>query len=339
MANKGEVITEDEAELYDRQIRLWGLEAQKRLRVTKLLLVGLGGLGSEVCKNIVLAGIKAITLMDDQNITEEDFFSQFLVTRDDLGKNRATASVARVQELNPNVIVTSDESSVSDKDEEFFKGFDIVCLTCCKLETMIRVNTICHENNIQFFGGDIYGFYGYAFTDLNEHHFVEEKPKKVKGSSSEGSSKKQKVDSTETVFVKRTMHFTRLKEALEKKWAGTPEKEMKRVPPVFFMLQVLLKFQETMGRKPKPQSVENDRSKVLELKKKVLDNLGVQEDLVKDEFAGLVTGELSPVCAIVGGIVGQEMIKAASKRNAPHNNFFFYDGYDSVGYVDCIKDS
>lgn len=64
-----------------------------RLRVTKLLLVGLGGLGSEVCKNIVLAGIKAITLMDDQKITEEDFFSQFLVTRDDLGKNVSRPSV------------------------------------------------------------------------------------------------------------------------------------------------------------------------------------------------------------------------------------------------------
>lgn len=58
-----------------------------RLRVTKMLLVGLGGLGAEVCKNIVLAGIKSITLMDDQIVTEADFFSQFLITREDVGKN------------------------------------------------------------------------------------------------------------------------------------------------------------------------------------------------------------------------------------------------------------
>lgn len=68
-------------------------------------------------------------------------------------------------------------------------------------------------------------------------HTFREKPKKIKGSSGEGPSKKQKVDATETVFIKRTMHFTRFKEALEKKWGGIPEKEMKRVPPVFFMLQ------------------------------------------------------------------------------------------------------
>ncbi|PIK34706.1 putative SUMO-activating enzyme subunit 1 [Apostichopus japonicus] len=203
MANQDQLITEDEAELYDRQIRLWGLDARKEkslqtepqgLRVTKMLLVGLGGLGAEVCKNIVLAGIKSITLMDDQNVTEADFFSQFLITREDVGKNRATASVARVQELNPNVIVTSDETSVTDKEEAFFKQFDIVCLTYCKPETIVKVNTFCHENNIQFFGGDIFGFYGYSFSDLNEHNFVEEKPKKIKGSSGEGPSKKQKVD-------------------------------------------------------------------------------------------------------------------------------------------------
>ncbi|PIK62693.1 putative SUMO-activating enzyme subunit 1 [Apostichopus japonicus] len=225
MANQDQLITEDEAELYDRQIRLWGLDAQKRLRVTKMLLVGLGGLGAEVCKNIVLAGIKSITLMDDQNVTEADFFSQFLITREEVGKNRATASVARVQELNPNVIVTSDETSVTDKEEAFFKQFDIVCLTYCKPETIVKVNTFCHENNIQFFGGDIFGFYGYSFSDLNEHNFVEEKPKKIKGSSGEGPSKKQKVDATETVFIKRTMHFTRFKEALEKNGVVYPRRK------------------------------------------------------------------------------------------------------------------
>lgn len=128
MANQGEVITEDEAELYDRQIRLWGLDAQKRLRVTKMLLVGLGGLGAEVCKNIVLAGIKSITLMDDHKLTEDDFFSQFLITREDIGKNRATASVPRVQELNTNVIVNSDETLVSDKDEAFSNSLMLCAL-------------------------------------------------------------------------------------------------------------------------------------------------------------------------------------------------------------------
>jgi len=43
-------ITEAEAQLYDRQIRLWGLDAQKRLRSAKILVAGMRGLGNEVAK-------------------------------------------------------------------------------------------------------------------------------------------------------------------------------------------------------------------------------------------------------------------------------------------------
>jgi len=45
---------------------------------------------------------------------------------------------------------------------------------------------------------------------------------------------------------------------------------------------------------------------------------------------------LSPVCAITGGVLAQEIIKAVSQRDAPHNNFFFYNGIESSGLVDRI---
>ena len=51
------------------------------------MLVGLSGLGAEVAKNIILSGIKSITLLDHANVTEEDRCCQFLINRDDVGKN------------------------------------------------------------------------------------------------------------------------------------------------------------------------------------------------------------------------------------------------------------
>lgn len=62
-------------------------EYEYRLRASSLLLVGLGGLGAEVCKNIVLVGVKSITLMDSHSVTRNDASSQFLAAREDLGKN------------------------------------------------------------------------------------------------------------------------------------------------------------------------------------------------------------------------------------------------------------
>ena len=49
--------------------------------------MGLNGLGAEICKNIVLCGVKSLTLLDDQVVTTQDFTAQFLIPRTELGKN------------------------------------------------------------------------------------------------------------------------------------------------------------------------------------------------------------------------------------------------------------
>ena len=63
-----------------------------RLRASRVLLVGIKGLGAEICKNLVLSGVKSVTIVDPDPVTEEDFVSQFLVQRQDLGKNVSVLS-------------------------------------------------------------------------------------------------------------------------------------------------------------------------------------------------------------------------------------------------------
>ena len=50
-----------------------------------------------VAKNLVLAGVNSMTVMDHEPLTKEDFDSQFLAPRDKLGTNRAEASLERLQ--------------------------------------------------------------------------------------------------------------------------------------------------------------------------------------------------------------------------------------------------
>jgi hypothetical protein len=52
-----EAFSAAEAELYDRQIRLWGATAQKRLQSSSILVFGMNALGAEIAKNAVLAGV------------------------------------------------------------------------------------------------------------------------------------------------------------------------------------------------------------------------------------------------------------------------------------------
>lgn len=171
--NNGIELTEDEAELYDRQIRLWGLDSQKRIRTARILICGLNGLGAEVAKNIILSGVKSVTLLDDQTVTDVDFSSQFLASHDSVGLNRAEASLFRAQALNPMVEIIVDKENVSEKSDEYFHRFDVVILIEVPTPILVRVNNICRLKGIKYFAGDVWGMNGYVFTDLQEHEFAE----------------------------------------------------------------------------------------------------------------------------------------------------------------------
>ncbi|XP_039624193.1 SUMO-activating enzyme subunit 1 [Polypterus senegalus] len=335
------VISEEEAAQYDRQIRLWGLDAQKRLRGSRVLLVGMKGLGAEVAKNLILAGVKALTMLDHEQITEEVTRSQFLIPVDSSEKNRALASLERAQYLNPMVEVKADNENVENKSDDFFLQFDAVCLTCCSRDLMIKIDQLCHKHQIKFFAGDVFGYHGFTFADLGvEHEFVEEKPKMIKPSQeiSDGpEAKKPKIDPNETMMVKKISSFCQLKDALEVDWSGEKMKSiLKRTPNDYFLLQVLLKFRTDKGRDPLPECFPEDSELLLQIRNDVLDSQGLSSDLLPDDFVSWCFSEMAPVCAVVGGVLGQEIVKALSQRDAPHRNFFFFDGIKGSGVVDCL---
>uniref|UniRef100_G1LNZ6 SUMO-activating enzyme subunit 1 n=1 Tax=Ailuropoda melanoleuca TaxID=9646 RepID=G1LNZ6_AILME len=234
-------ISEEEAAQYDRQIRLWGLEAQKRLRASRVLLVGMKGLGAEIAKNLILAGVKGLTMLDPEQVSPEDPGAQFLIRTGSVGRNRAEASLERAQNLNPMVDVKVDTENIEKKPESFFTQFDAVCLTCCSRDVIVKVDQICHQNSIKFFTGDVFGYHGYTFANLGEHEFVEEKTKVAKvshGVEDGPDTKRAKLDSSETTMVKKKVVFCSVKEALEVDWSSDKAKAaLKRTTSDYFLLQ------------------------------------------------------------------------------------------------------
>lgn len=346
-------FTEEEAKLYDRQIRLWGLDAQKRLRSSRILISGVGGLGCEVAKNLVLAGIKSLKMIDTKNLTKEDGHANFLASRDDIGKNRAVASLQRVQNLNPMVEVTAEELDVESQPKEFFKQFDIVLVTqATNKDILVKVNAICRDLDIKFLAGDIFGMFGYAFMDLVEHEFVEEVPKTAADSSedvdleSEPKAKKAKTsedgdakkpDDSTTKVVKNVMKFVSLEKSLNADWnSDVYKKRIRRMDPSFFLLHVLYEFQSREGRSPALAHEESDLKLLADLAESIKEKFGLPEAKISPDFFPALFGETSPVAAIVGGIQAQEIIKIISNKDAPHNNFFLFNPLETAGVVEAV---
>ena len=234
------------------------------------------------------------------------------------------------------VKVSANPTETKDKDADFFKNFDVVVATNCNKEEILRINAICRTENVLFYAGDIYGFYGFSFMDLVSHEYVEEVKETKDSGDKEPAAKKPKVE-VETKTVKKAMTFVSMAETLKVDWTSEMyTRRVKRMDPSFFLLQVLFEFQSEMGRKPSPASKQEDIERLRRLRDTTLEKIKIPVAKVSDSMLDVLFGELSPVCAIVGGVMAQEIIKAISNKDAPHNNYFFYNPVESCGVVETI---
>lgn len=130
-------------------------------------------LGAEVAKNVLLAGIKSMTILDDGIVGENDVLTNFLLPRNCLNKNVAESVLERAKNLNSMVEISADTGKVEEKDESFYKKFTIIIATRLSTHQLIEINQICRKFSIQFLCGDVFGMSGYIFSDLQLHEYCQ----------------------------------------------------------------------------------------------------------------------------------------------------------------------
>lgn len=334
--NRNLELSEAEAERYDRQIRLWGLESQKRIRASKVLIIGLNGLGAEIAKNTILSGVKSVCLLDHEKLKKIDFFSQFLAPQSKLGENRAKISLPRARALNPLVEITSETTAVDDLPDSFFTDFDVVCAVGLKQEQLERINKICRDNNKKFICGDVWGLFGYTFIDLIDHEYSEEEFKFKAIKRSADDTNKTSFEKT-AITIKGRCVYVPLQKALTVDWSK-PELRSRLHPrrgdPSYFVMQILSKFRTENNRDPDPNKRNEEIKTLLHMRDELVKKLSLPEGFVSDEFFQDVFGVVAGTAAIVGGVIGQEIIKAVSNREMPHNNMFFFNPIKCSGFVE-----
>ncbi|XP_027839917.1 SUMO-activating enzyme subunit 1 [Aphis gossypii] len=285
-------MSKEERKVYDRQIRLWGYDGQKKLREIKVLLIGMQGLGAEIAKNLILSGVNSITLKDHTEVSILDCCSQFLIPRDSQERNRAKASMSAAQKLNPNVKVIVDTTPIEQNVDSFVTSFDVVIATECSPTTYKRLSELCRKAKVKLFIADVYGLFGYFFQDVNfKHNLYGE------------------------VFLDNKIYTDSL-----------PAK----IPRAYFLTSALLKFQSESNRKPNPDTCEEDVDELKSIVNPTLDQLNISNNIF-DEYYGELFCELSPTTSIIGAMVSQTAIKNAMDKPIEKYNVFFYDHIEHEG--------
>jgi len=149
--------------LYSRQLYVLGHEAMKRMGVSNILICGLKGLGVEIAKNVILSGVKSVTVYDPEKCELEDLSSQFYLTESDVGKNRAEVTCPKLAELNSYVSVSLHSGELN---ENFLGNFQVIVLTNSSLDEQLRIGNFTHDHGIKLIVADTKGLFGQLFCDF-----------------------------------------------------------------------------------------------------------------------------------------------------------------------------
>jgi ubiquitin-activating enzyme E1 len=114
--------------------------------------------GVEIAKNIILMGVKTVTIYDPEPVALRDLSSNFFLTEHDVNKPRAQAVRAKLQELNDRCNLTVHEG---DLTEHIVCSYSIVVLTDNKSrEEIVRLSEAAHRAGVKVIVADTWGVFG-----------------------------------------------------------------------------------------------------------------------------------------------------------------------------------
>ena len=156
-----------------------GHEAQRRMMASHVLCIGMSGLGVEVAKNCVLAGISSLTVVDPTPTSWEDLGGNFYLTPQHVGKPRARICTPRLAELNHYVQVQLCE--VETLSKETILPLITPTITCVVITIplphtlLFAINDKCRHLNASFIYSLSTGVFGQIFCDFGENFVMTDK--------------------------------------------------------------------------------------------------------------------------------------------------------------------
>lgn len=161
------MMSAKDLERYDRQIRLFGIEGQERLKRSKVFIAGAGGLGSPISIYLAAAGIGKIVLVDKDVVEPSNLNRQILHWERDIGSKKALSALEKLREMN-SMITVEAVAEILDQENIFrlVGDADLIIDAMDNFPTRYLLNKAALEKGIPLIHGAISGWHGQATTVL-----------------------------------------------------------------------------------------------------------------------------------------------------------------------------
>jgi molybdopterin/thiamine biosynthesis adenylyltransferase len=157
---------------YIRQIVIpeVGAAGQAKLRESRVLVVGAGGLGSPILLYLAAAGVGVLGIADNDQVTLSNLNRQILYVTHDVGRSKALAAVQRVRALNQDVKAIPYEVRVlRENGLALVQEYDLVVEASDNLETKALMNELCVRAGVPLVWGAVVRFEGQMGAYLPGH--------------------------------------------------------------------------------------------------------------------------------------------------------------------------
>lgn len=148
---------------YSRQIFIEeiGLEGQRKIMNSKVLVIGAGGLGSPVIQYLAAAGVGTLGVLDFDEVELHNLNRQIIHNESTVGISKVKSAGIFVRNLNHQIKFIGIEQKIDESNaEELISGFDIIIDGSDNFKTRYLVNDVCVQFKKPLVYGSILGFSG-----------------------------------------------------------------------------------------------------------------------------------------------------------------------------------
>ena len=159
-------LTDNEIDRYSRQIILKdiGISGQKKLKKSKVLIIGLGGLGCPAAEYLSRAGVGTIGIIDHDKVSLSNIHRQSIFTSSDIKKYKVDVVKQRIKKVNSHVNIKSFKKKIEDFNvKEIIKSFDIIIDGTDNFSSKFLINKFSKVLKKIFISGAIGKFDGHIF--------------------------------------------------------------------------------------------------------------------------------------------------------------------------------
>ena len=160
-------INKNQLERFSRQIILKniGIIGQKKIIHSKVLIVGIGGLGCPVAEFLTRAGVGILGIVDHDTVDVSNLHRQSLFNDEDIKKSKVDAVKKKLNKINPKTkIITYKKKITKNNFKEIIKDYDLVVDGTDNFKSKFLINDYCYNYKKFLVMGAISKFDGHIFT-------------------------------------------------------------------------------------------------------------------------------------------------------------------------------